>query len=161
MAHAVLTIARTTVFGRIYTHAVELAENSIFMGPLRVARRQVGCARFCYVAPGSRTPRRFRCQPDGVEAAVNGSGLTGADLAQELEGEQLRVRPQFNSTRYGTPAYAQLAFACAEEISRGADDESEMGVFHDLYQPQRAANLQRRLAEYAPAGMDAGIIYAS
>jgi hypothetical protein len=161
MAHAILTITRTTVFGRIYAHALELAENSIFMGPLRVARRQIGCVRFSYLAPDSRTPARFRCQPDLVEAAVNGSGLTGADLAQELEGERLRVRPQFNSTRYSRATYAQLAAACAEEITRGADDESEMGVFHDLYQPQRAANLQRRLDEYTPAGMDAGIIFAS
>jgi hypothetical protein len=161
MAHAVLNIARCTVFGRIYVHAVEWAENSIFMGPLRVARRQYGCVRFCYLAYGSHTPPCFRCQPDLVEAEVNASGLTGADLEQELEGERLRVRPQFNSTRYGTPTYAQLAFACAEEITRGADDQSEMGVFHDLYQPQRAANLQRRLEEYTPIGMDAGIIYAS
>ena len=161
MAHAVLTIARCTVFGRIYTHAVERAENSIFMSPLRVARRQFGCVRFCYLAPDSRTPPRFRCQPDLVEAETNASGLTGPDLEQELAGERLRVRPQFNSTRYSTPTYAQLSFACADEIRRGAEDQSEMGVFHDLYQPQRAANLQRRLNEYTPAGMDAGIIFAS
>jgi hypothetical protein len=36
-----------------------------------------------------------------------------------------------------------------------------MGVFHDLYQPQRAANLQARLDEFTPAGMDSGIIYAT
>jgi hypothetical protein len=36
-----------------------------------------------------------------------------------------------------------------------------MGVFHDLYQPQRYANLKARLDEYTPAGMDAGIIFAS
>jgi hypothetical protein len=71
------------------------------------------------------------------------------------------VDPEFNSTRYGTPAYCQLANACACEIKRGADDESEMGVFHDLYQPQRAANLKARLDQFTPAAMDAGIIYAS
>jgi hypothetical protein len=36
-----------------------------------------------------------------------------------------------------------------------------MGVFHDLYQPQRAANLETRLTEYTPAGLDVGIIFAS
>jgi hypothetical protein len=36
-----------------------------------------------------------------------------------------------------------------------------MGAFHDLYQPQRAANLRARLNEYTPAGMTAGMIYAS
>jgi hypothetical protein len=47
------------------------------------------------------------------------------------------------------------------EILRGADDESEMGAFHDLFQPQRAANLLARLEEYIPAGMDVGLINAS
>jgi hypothetical protein len=69
------------------------------------------------------------------------------------------VRPRFNSTRYGTPDYCQLADDCAEEITRGADDESEMGVFHDLYQPQRLANLRARLDEYTPASTDAAIIF--
>jgi hypothetical protein len=73
----------------------------------------------------------------------------------------VRVRPQFNSFRYGKPSYCQLAEHCAEEITRGADDESEMGVFHDLFQPQRAANLRARLDEYIPARADVGIIPAS
>jgi hypothetical protein len=82
-------------------------------------------------------------------------------IEQALAPERLRVRPQFNSTRYGTPTYCQLAHTCTEEIKRGADDESEMGAFHDLFQPQREANLRVRLDEYVPAGADVGIIYAS
>jgi hypothetical protein len=35
-----------------------------------------------------------------------------------------------------------------------------MGVFHDLFQPQRAANLRARLDEFLPARLDAGIIFA-
>ena len=87
--------------------------------------------------------------------------ISEAERDAELASEELRVEPEFNSTRYGTPTYCQLADTCAEEIKRGADDESEMGAFHDLYQPQRAANLRARLDEYTPAGMDAGIIYAT
>jgi uncharacterized repeat protein (TIGR01451 family) len=303
LAHAILTIERTTVIGEIETHAIELAENSIFLGRVHVARRQLGCMRFCYVTPGSRTPRRYRCQPDLAESAVRAAVPTGdvgpaaearflvgpggheppaaahapagvANLELTLEvdnpapkvgdvvtfsltlhnqgprdavgvevttggppgdcldlqdlsvsqgefvGDDLwrvgsiraggraalyatvevthecepapavlmvtaqitaytltgdpqafigklvrrvrqRVRPHFNSTRYGLPAYAQLALHCPVEIMRGADDESEMGAFHDLFQPQRGANLQARLEEFAPAGMDAGIIYVS
>ncbi|MGH3309887.1 MAG: hypothetical protein ACRDP3_04780, partial [Streptomyces sp.] len=63
--------------------------------------------------------------------------------------------------RYGTPEYGQLAPGCAEEIRRGAEDGSEMGAFHDLYQPQRADSLRARLAEYAPAGTDAGVIFVT
>ena len=50
---------------------------------------------------------------------------------------------------------------CAEEIRRGAEDGSEMGAFHDLFQPQREDNLRARLDEYTPAGSDAGLIFSS
>lgn len=161
VAHAILTIARCTIFGIVQVHAVELAENCIFNDCLNVARRQLGCMRFCYVPRGCRTPRRYNCQPDLVEQAVTEqiSDLPTRAAAQAIERE--RVRPQFNSARYGTPGYCQLAETCAVEIKRGADDESEIGVFHDLFQPQREANLRARLEEYTPAGTDTGIIFAS
>ncbi|WP_405387670.1 hypothetical protein OG596_06695 [Streptomyces sp. NBC_01102] len=139
-AHAVLHAHRTTVIGEIHTHAVRIAENSVFTGRLRVARRGIGCLRYSYVPPGSRTPRRHRCRPD----------LAGADLAGQ-------VRPLFSSERYGTPAYGRLADGGPWQIRRGADDGSEMGVFHQLYEPQREDSLRARLAEYTPAGTDAGI----
>ena len=151
-AHAVLTVARSTVFGGVHVHSIDLAENAIFMSVVRVARSQVGCVRFCYVTPASRTPRRYRCQPDLAEA-----NATAADAPHEI----LRVRPAFTSVRYGEPAYCQLACDGPLEISGGAGDESEMGAFHDLFQPQRAANLRARLDEFTPAGMDAGLIYVT
>jgi hypothetical protein len=153
VAHVLLNIARTTVLGRISTHAIELAENCIFMSHVKVVRSQLGCMRFCYVPPGSRTPRRYNCQPDGVTAGIVN--------ASEKALAQTRVRPRFNSKRYGTPAYCQLANSCAREIKSGADDESEMGVFHDLFEPQREANLRTRLDEFTPAGINAGIILAN
>ena len=159
VANAQLTILRTTVFGQILTHSIALAENSIFAGVLQVARRQTGCVRFCYMTPGSRTPRRYRCQPDLVESAI--SLPSGPELDAAKQRERDRVRPQFNSALYGTPTYCQLADTSAEEISQGADDESEMGVFHDLFQPQRAASLRTRIDEYTPADMEADIFYAT
>ncbi len=161
IAHAVLTLERCTVIGQTLTHAITLAENGIFDGLIKVARRQHGCIRFCYVTPGSRTPRRYRCQPDLVEAQAREEYPVADERERAIEQERLRVQPQFNSRRYGTPTYCQLALTCAEEIRRGADDESEMGAFHNLFQPQREANLRARLEEYSPAGMDAGIIFAS
>ena len=109
--------------------------------------------------PNSRTPKRYHCQPDGVSAA--NPALDATQLAAAQLPETLRVRPSFDSTRYGNPAYCRLACDCAIEIVRGADDESEMGVYHDLFQPQREISLQIRLGEYTPAGMDAGIILAN
>ena len=108
--------------------------------------------RFCYVADGSRTPPRFHCQPDLALAAVD---------ATRRAHETLRVVPLFRSRRYGSPNYLRLADDCCDEISRGASDRSVMGVWHDLYEPQREANLAARLAEYVPAGTDAGILFAS
>ena len=172
VGYAVLTILRSTVFGQVQVHAIELAENCIFEGVVTVARRQLGCMRFCYVTPGSRTPRRYQCQPDLVmqkktenlrqDAKTN--KLDEPDeaviqAAQELEAT--RVHPIFNNIRYGRLEYCQLAECCAKEIKRGADNESEMGVYHHLYQLQRMANLRVRLDEYIPARMDIGIILSS
>ncbi|MDQ8702659.1 hypothetical protein RCO28_09180 [Streptomyces sp. LHD-70] len=143
-AHAVLHLHRSTVIGEVHTHAVEIAENAVFTGRVHVARRGIGCVRYSYVPPGSRTPRRHRCQPD----------LVGPD-------EAARVRPLFASERYGTPWYGQLADRCAPEIRRGADDGAELGAFHELYRPQREDSLRARLAEYVPAGADAGIFFVT
>ncbi|MEU6657783.1 hypothetical protein [Streptomyces sp. NPDC046821] len=137
-AHAVLHVHRSTVIGEVHTHAVRIAENSIFTGKLHVARRGIGCMRFSYVPVGSRTPRRYRCLPDAAD-----------------------VRPLFTSERYGTPWYGLLADRCPEEIRRGAEDGAELGAFHDLYRPQREDSLRARLAEYVPAGTDAGIFFVT
>ncbi|CCK31965.1 hypothetical protein BN159_7586 [Streptomyces davaonensis JCM 4913] len=134
-AHAVLHLHRTTVIGEVHTHAVRIAENSILTGRLHVARRGIGCLRHSYVPAGSRTPRRFRCVTD--------------------------VRPLFASERYGTPWYGLLADQCPQEIRRGSDDGAELGAFHDLYRPQREDGLRARLAEYTPAGADAGIFFVT
>jgi hypothetical protein len=161
-AYARMEMRRCTVFGKVEVHMIDLAENSIFNGIVKVARTQTGCIRFCYVPDGSRTPRQYNCQPQLVEQAVDDNPeIPPQDKGQAEQSESDRVRPLFNSTRYGTPTYCQLADDCAGEITRGADDESEMGVFHDLFQPQRAANLRARLDEFTPAGMAAGIIFAS
>lgn len=168
LAFVRLCIARSTVLGTLSCHAIGAAENSLFAGAVMAGRRQLGCMRYCYVPPGSRTPRRYRCQPetavmaavDALRAAARDAGQappTNAEMDEARAQTIERVLPRHTSERYGNPGYCQLACDCAPEIAAGADDESEMGVFHDLYQPQRAANLRARLEEYTPAGMDAGI----
>lgn len=132
-----------------------------------------------------KTPRRYHCQPDlamdkaesvllekllekRASQASGSSSELSSDESEEVQKEirEARrlaasfVRPQFWSTHFGDPGYARLARPMIPEIWRGADDESEMGVFHDLFQPQREANLRARLEEYTPAGMNCGIIWA-
>ena len=100
--------------------------------------------RYSYVPYGSRTPRCYQCQ------------------VQE-SGEEDMEEPVFTSLRYGDPGYCQLLLRAPSNmrlhIRKGADDQSEMGVFHDLLQPQRAANLHLRLREYLPFTVKPGIIY--
>lgn len=176
MAFAQLTLARCTVVGDVMVHAVDLVENSILTSPLRVARRQVGCVRYSYLTPDSRTPRRYHCEPEtavavaGAEvrraaeaSAAAGVPIPAAEIAARVARAgalaQERVRPSFTSLRYGRPGYGQLAEPVPDELWRGADDEAELGAFHDLYQPQRAANLRARLDEYTPAGSETGIYF--
>jgi hypothetical protein len=164
-ADIALRLERSTVIGQIQAHMVELVNNSILLGMVTVCRRQRGCVRFSYLPPGSRTPRRYECQPDLVDQIIANEVASGViDPTQQdalIAAAHLRVTPKFNSMRYGQPTYCQLANACAVEITSGADDGSEMGAFHDLYQPQRTANLRQRLDEYTPAEVDTGIVFVN
>src|SRR5262249_60895146 len=99
---------RSTFVGEVQVHTLTNASDCIFTSALRVLRRQIGCVRFCYVPPGSRTPRRFHCQPD-LEASAD---------------EIARIVPQFMSLRYGNPNYARLADATCGEIAAGTSAES-------------------------------------
>lgn len=137
-----LTVQNSTIIGKVYSRVIELASNSIFLSPVISERFQEGCMRFTYFPAGSSVPRAYHCQPQNP-----------ADAA--------RLRPIFISKQYGEAEYCQLSQFCAAEIRGGADDESEMGAFHILYQPQREANLRKRLDEYLRFGLEAGIFYAS
>ena len=153
---------RCTAIGRVEVHAIQLIEDSIIVGHLQVARRQEGCVRFCWIEPHSRTPRRFHCQPDlALQALKSSAEWRQADEPTRehlLRARVVRVRPQFNSLRYGSAAYCQLSRTCAQEIARGASDESEMGAFHDLFQPQRLASLLAQMQQFTPAGDEVAII---
>jgi hypothetical protein len=144
-----LAIENSTIIGRVSTTALELASNTLFLAhssdadegpPVYVARRQQGGVRFSYLLMHSLTPRRYRCQPETVEQS----------------GE---VEPQFTSLRYGDPGYCQLLQRTSPLVRQGADDGAEMGVFHDLLQPQREGNLRERLKEYLRFTMEPTIIY--
>ena len=145
------SIQRCTVFGTVDVQRLQ-AGNSIFTAIVTVRRRQMGCVRFCYVPPGSATPRRFRCQPDLATANL--------DKAQQAAAAA-RIGPSFNSRRFGDPGYGQLAATASPEIVTGAEDESEMGAFGFLMQPQRDASLRAPLDEYLRAGLAAGLFHVT
>jgi Phage tail protein (Tail_P2_I) len=129
-------IDASTIFGTTQAQTLN-ASNSICLGKVTAERRQEGCVRFSYLPFESESPRRYRCQPDDVTQAA-------------------RLRPRFESTRFGDPAYAQLATACASEIVSGADDEGEMGAWHFVQAPLRLRGLRLALDEYLRFGLEAG-----
>ncbi len=162
------TLERTTVFGSSFFRQVPLASEVIFTDPVQVARSQGGCVRFSFVPEGSRTPRRYRCQPDlRVQDRVREQEET---LGRSLEDPERAVvtaevaawlMPAFTAFYYGMPGYAQLGLRCPAEIRTGAEDGAEMGVFSRLWQPQRETNLRIRLDEYLPFGLRPGLIYVT
>jgi hypothetical protein len=135
-----LTIEAGTVIGEIRSESLT-ASNSILLATVIVNRRQEGCLRFSFAPLDSTAPRRHKCQPEPGAGNVN--------------------FPRFTSLRYGAPAYCQLTKRTPDAIRRGADDESEMGVFHSLFQPQRESDLITRLEEYLRVGLEAGVFHES
>jgi hypothetical protein len=174
-------VEESTILGKVHARIVEFASNSIFAArvaagdgwpaPVLVQRRQTGCFRFSFVPDDSRTPRRFRCQP-GLEIAtrISAAEQEALQMNQMLSDPERaairadvlsRILPSFSSSRYGHPAYGQLRSRSPRQIRAGADDESEMGAFHDLFENQRLINLNIRLQEYLRFGLEAGVFRAT
>lgn len=149
---AALTLKACTVIGKLHARALPLVSNSILLAALAAAdswsapvvavRRQEGCVRFSYLPRPARVPRRYRCMPESADSPELGV-------------------PRFTTLRYGFPAYAQLAVSSGAQLLTAADDESQPGVFHFLYPPQRETNLRVRLDEYLRVGLEAGACYAT
>lgn len=146
------TFERCTVFGQVRVRELALASECIFTGKVEARHRQEGCVRFSWLPEGSDTPRRHRCQPDLALAHPGKEGKTAL---------RRRLVPSFASTVYGDPSYAQLSLHCPDEVRTGAEDGGEMGVFCHLKDPLREAELRRRLDEFLPFGLQAGLVYVT
>jgi hypothetical protein len=133
-AHA--SLEGSTVRGAMAVRTLD-ASSCLLDGRVMVEHRQVGCVRFSYVAPGSRTPRRHRCVPD--DRAARGT------------------TPVYVSGDPASPAYPALDASCSALITEGGEEESEMGVHHHLRRPQRVRAAQRQLDPYLPVGSQLGL----
>ena len=176
-AGGVLTVVNATVVGRVHAARLDLASNAIFLArpgtgspwihPVISDQNQQGCVRFSFVPLNAIVPRRYRCQPDlAVTAALTAADVPKGSLNNVkrkaiILATQARVQPAFTTLRYGQPEYCQLGSSCPQEIRTGAEDESEIGVFHDVFAPQRENNLKIRLQEYLRFGLEAGIFYST
>jgi hypothetical protein len=140
----------STIIGKLRTHLMSLASNTIFLArrarrhdaweaAIWCTRRQSGCMRFCFVPMDAITPGQYRCLPG-----------TGPELEDALA-------PRFVSECYGSPSYGLLSGDCPVAVWQGADDESQIGAYHLLYETQGVGNLRPRIDEYLPFGLEAGI----
>lgn len=141
---APLTLTGCTVIGKVHAQELVLVSNSIIWAKaagwdsgLMTERQQAGCVRFSFIPVNAIIPRRFEC----VEQAIAGPA------------------PVFLSFRYGQPGYLKLIASTPDPIRRGADDEGEMGAFHFLLAPLREHDLEIRLEEFTPAGLNTGLVY--
>jgi hypothetical protein len=164
-AWASLSLHRVTVLGGVHVRQVGTITDSLLLGPLDSARRQVGRVSFSYIPQDSHTPRRSSCQPDGVLAAVDEAVTRGTVPASKRTAlrrrEAARVTPRFDSVRFGAPAYGRLVTGAPPELARGAQDGGELGAYHMLWISYREAQLQSGLLAYAPIGMDIRPLYAT
>lgn len=87
-----------TVLGTTTVRSLE-ASDSIFTDKIWALRQQVGCLRFCAVPEESRTPRRYRCQPDLKLAEAKqtpASPITA--LTRQPTDQQARTQQVFAAT---------------------------------------------------------------
>ncbi|HEY2513844.1 MAG TPA: hypothetical protein VGI39_23410 [Polyangiaceae bacterium] len=146
---APLTLKACTVVGKVHATVLTLVTDSILWGALAATdaapwvsalvadRKQEGCVRFSFLPYEAVTPRQYKC------------------VLRALASPQ----PYFANLRYGRPAYLKVLAATDDSIRKGACDGGEMGVFHSILAPQREVDLQTRLQEYMPVGLESGLAY--
>jgi hypothetical protein len=126
----------STLFGVMGCRILDVT-SSICDGVVTVVDRQTGCARFSYLGPGSRAPRRFRCMPPADTATV--------------------VAPAYQALGPGSPFYPALAASAPAAIRSGGEFGAEMGVHFHLRRPLRMDAARRLVAPYVPAAMQIGM----
>jgi hypothetical protein len=142
---AALTLNGCTVVGMVHATLLTLVTDSIIWAAMSTAgvsglvadRKQQGCVRFSFLPFDAVTPPPYQCIAEAIAQPT----------------------PYFISMRYGQPGYLKLMAGTQASIRRGADDGGEMGVYHFLLAPQRERDLQIRLQEYTPVGLEVGLIY--
>jgi hypothetical protein len=141
-----LDIRASTVIGRIAARRIERIADSILWArtdganlSIAIERRQQGHLCFSWLPLDAGAPARHRCVPQGGDF----------------------FEPELVSRRYGDAAYGQLRKSARAELLKGASDESELGVFHDQYEPLREANLRNCLDDFIRVGLDADLVFAS
>ncbi|MCP5060085.1 MAG: hypothetical protein GY937_25565 [bacterium] len=142
LAGAEVHLARVTVLADLNVHRL-WATDSLVAGTGDVFDTQNGCFRFSAASEASRDKL-----PHPYESAFF-----------------VNPEPLLVSRTFGDPGYAQLSDAPVRvsgsdddldahaSIASGAEDDGEMGAFHDLHGPLKERALRAKLEEYMPFGL--------
>ncbi|MBB5503104.1 hypothetical protein [Paraburkholderia sp. MM5384-R2] len=147
-AGADLHVEDSTIIGKVRTRTMRLASNTIFFARLGrhdpwpaalwCSRRQDGCIRFCSLPTQAITPRCYECLPPDPDNAA-------------------AFAPSFITLRYGLPAYGLLSGDVPMAVWHGADNGSQMGVYHQIQETEAVSNVQIRTPEYLPVLLESGL----
>ena len=123
-----LDLQRVTVFGDVSANRID-ASDCLFQGTVQVTNNQQSCVRFCAATAFSTEHFESHVFPGGLPDHF------------------------FTSLRFGQPGFAQLSRTAPDEIARGAENRSEMGVFNSLIQPIKQDDLDIKVREFMPFGL--------
>ena len=127
---------RVTIFGNI--EALRLFASETIIAKLqgdsdaitRITDTQNGCFRFSAGPKEGRLPKPYE------------SYLYSGD-----------TNFWFTSKKFGQPGFAQISEVAPVEITRGAENGSEMGAFSSLINPIKIDSLKAKAEEYMPFGL--------
>lgn len=136
--NAALHIERSTVFGDIVAGRLD-ADHLLADGRLLVEDAQGSCVRFS-AAIAHGTPNAI----DGYESIFYQDALPGA---------------LFVSRRFGDAALAQLRRTAPDEIRRGGENRTEIGVYNRALAPIKHDDLRAKTAEHMPINAIAQFVF--
>ena len=143
-----LHIEDSTIIGKVRAH--DCRSPPTRSSWRAAAARSMECRRVVHPPPVRLRAVLFRAlrlliTPRPVPLPAGGPGARG--------GAGAAIR----RLHYGRPSYGLLAGDCPVAVWQGADDESQIGAYHLLFETQGVANLRTRFDEYLPFGLEAGI----
>jgi hypothetical protein len=133
---------RSTVLGAVHVEELHDAQDTLFMGRVRVRRRHAGLMRSCAFPAGSNTCRRIHCFEFRLEQV---------EEPDESPRDKLPP-PSFVSSRYGDPGFGLLTRDAHASYRTGASNGHELGVYNAARQHDRLRFLRASVHEYLPVG---------
>lgn len=132
-----LACSGVTFVGAVHTESIDAAD-CLFVDGVDAVQQQEGCLRHCYLGPDVPTPPplppHYRCGPFPP--------------------------PIFASTGFEAAGYYALDLDRPQPLLSAASDGGEVGAYNHLRRGARIERLRRRVHEFVPLGLRAGLALA-